>query len=406
MWWKWTARGKVVAGRGEKAAQLRGSAMAVYKRGDVWWFKFMFRGIVIRESAHTKSRTKAMTSERVRRNELEAGLSPFKAKEILLFSTAAKGYLTGKEAHWQPKTYQAESYSVGNLVPYFGRKLLTDISADSIARYQAKRLKDGVSPRTVNMEIGSLRAILRKHRLWADLQPDVTMLKERTSAGRALSKDEESKLLAAARDSRSRSLYVAILVSLRTGLRNKELRMLRWSMVDLMDGFVTVGVSKTSGGEGRQVALSPMALATLTEWRRNFPGARPEHFVFPTEHVGLDGEAGYLTGAGTSAGVDPTTPMGSWKTAFAGAVRKSGVQCRWHDLRHTWASDMAENGVPEQTMLSMAGWMSRKMLERYSHTRQAAKKIAVAGLDHRGVGTNLGTAESGNEEERPATLLE
>lgn len=380
--------------------------MALYRRNEVWWFKFVFRGIPIRESAHTKSRTKALTAERNRRNELDAGVSPFKAKEALLFSAAAKTYLQGKEAHWQPKTRQAEGYSVGNLVPYFGRKLLTDISADSIARYQAKRLKDGVSPRTINMEVGSLRAILRKHRLWANLQADVTMLKERASAGRALSKDEEAKLLAAARESRSRSLYVAILVSLRTGLRNNELRMLRWSMVDLMDGFLTVGLSKTTGGEGRQVALSPVAWATLREWRSNFPGALPGHFVFPTEHVGLDGEAGYLTGAGTSAAVDPTTPMGSWKTAFAGAIRRSGVQCRWHDLRHTWASSMAENGVPEQTMLSMAGWMSRKMLERYSHTRQAAKKLAVAGLDRVGVGTNVGTAADAEEEESDLSLLE
>jgi site-specific recombinase XerD len=40
-----------------------------------------------------------------------------------------------------------------------------------------------------------------------------------------------------------------------------------------------------------------------------------------------------------------------------------------HDLRHTVATKLAEAGVPESTMLSLMGHMSRAMLERYSHIR-------------------------------------
>ncbi len=45
--------------------------MSLYKRGDVWWYKFVFNGQVIRESAKTNSKTVAAEAERVRRREIE-----------------------------------------------------------------------------------------------------------------------------------------------------------------------------------------------------------------------------------------------------------------------------------------------------------------------------------------------
>jgi len=59
------------------------------------------------------------------------------------------------------------------------------------------------------------------------------------------------------------------------------------------------------------------------------------------------------------------------------------VKCRPHDLRHTFATQLAENGVPESTMLAFMGHMSRAMLERYSHIRNRAKREAVAGVSLR-----------------------
>ncbi len=47
-----------------------------------------------------------------------------------------------------------------------------------------------------------------------------------------------------------------VLLSSHTGLRNKELRLLRWKQVDLLEREVIVGKSKTVGGEGRKVPMS------------------------------------------------------------------------------------------------------------------------------------------------------
>jgi Phage integrase family len=79
------------------------------------------------------------------------------------------------------------------------------------------------------------------------------------------------------------------------------------------------------------------------------------------------------------------------------------VKCRFHDTRHTFCSRAAEAGAAEQTLTAMAGWMSRRMLETYSHSRMEAKRRVVACFDlpqdddlpeaDAGVGTKQGTVQ-------------
>jgi integrase len=227
----------------------------------------------------------------------------------------------------------------------------------------------------------TLRAILRKQRLWANLQPDVKMLRARSDIGRALSRDEETRLLAACKASRSRSLYPAVLLSIHSGLRNQELRLLRWRQIDMLEHTLTVGKSKTAGGEGRTVPLSDTAWRCIQEWRSQWPEAHPEHYLFPSEKYGLAGEEGYLHGALVPYDVRPDAPMGSWKVAWTNAKQAAGVQCRWHDLRHTFVSRIAEGQVSDATIMALAGHMSVKMKEKYSHVRAESKRQAILTLD-------------------------
>jgi integrase len=176
-----------------------------------------------------------------------------------------------------------ERANLKHINPYFGKMLLCDVSADDIARYQAERLERGAAPKTINLEIGTLRAILRKNRLWASIQPDVRMLRAREDVGRAISRDEEAALLEACRASRSRSLYPAVLVALNTCMRYSELRLLRWGQVGLNSCTLTVGQSKTESGTGRVLPLNDRAVAILGFWASLFPLREPIHFVFPAE---------------------------------------------------------------------------------------------------------------------------
>ena len=76
-------------------------------------------------------------------------------------------------------------------------------------------------------------------------------------------------------------------------------------------------------------------------------------------------------------------PSGRGKRAWKYACRKSGVAYRWHDLRHTFVSRLAENpAVSEETIRALAGHVSKQMLQRYSHIRIHAKEAAILGLEN------------------------
>ena len=102
----------------------------LYQRGRVWWFKFRFAGRTYRESAKTSSKSLARDVERVRRREIEAAYS-----------------------------------RVLHLLPKLKGRLLLDIDAHTIARYPRQRLTEGASPKSIDLEVGTLRALLRHHEL-------------------------------------------------------------------------------------------------------------------------------------------------------------------------------------------------------------------------------------------------
>ena len=53
---------------------------------------------------------------------------------------------------------------------------------------------------------------------------------------------------------------------------------------------------------------------------------------------------------------------------------------RFHDLRHCAITSLAESGASDSTIMAIAGHVSRRMLERYSHVRMEAKRKAVDSL--------------------------
>jgi integrase len=356
--------------------------MGTFKRGTIWWYEFSFRGARIRETSKSKVREVANRLERERRRGLELGTGGLKKLSgPLSVSHAVMALMELRAPSWAERTLESHESSWKHLEPFFGKMLLSDIQPKHISRYQLKRQKQGASGRTINIEIELLRLVMIHHRLWLNISPDVHMLPEREDVGRALTPDEELRILAAAKKSASRSLYPAVLLSLHTGLRNEELRLLQWRLADSLREQLTVGKSKTSGGSGRVIPFSQTALDCLNEWRSLFPDVKPEHYVFPTEKYHLVGERGTYGGTVKVYNCNPAKPIRTWKTAWTTCRKIAEVSCRWHDLRHTFVSRMGENKVSDQTLKAMTGHLSQKMLERYSHARMESKRAAVRTLD-------------------------
>ncbi len=159
----------------------------------------------------------------------------------------------------------------------------------------------------------------------------------------------------------------AIALDLNTGLRDKELREIRWEQIDLIHKkALTVGKSKSDAGTGRVIPLNETAIAALeahAAWYiPRFGECRPEWFAFAF---------------GKPLPKDPTRPITSFKTAWSKVRQKAGVKGRWHDNRHTLVTELAESGAGDEVIMSIAGHVSRAMLSRYSHVRIEAKRRAL-----------------------------
>jgi len=104
----------------------------------------------------------------------------------------------------------------------------------------------------------------KKSLLW----PKVRQLEERKDWGKALSEEEEIRLLAAITDQTSPNrwqvLGTFVRVALLTGMRSGEIMGLTWGQVDFARRIVTVGKAKSTAGTGRQIPMNSDLFTVLS----------------------------------------------------------------------------------------------------------------------------------------------
>ncbi len=81
--------------------------------------------------------------------------------------------------------------------------------------------------------------------------------------------------------------------------------------------------------------------------------------------------------------MDPNTPAGDIKTAWEAAKTKAGVECRFHDLRHTACTRLLERGASLPVVASIMGWSASttaKMAKTYGHIGSDVQRAALDAL--------------------------
>ncbi len=358
----------------------------LYRRGKVWWYEFIFEGRRIRESSRTDSKTVARQAELKRRRDLQLSLSGLKRDRPQPFRVAAQRWIDTKTT-LSPLGARYYRQYIRKLDRYFGNRFISEIMPEDVAGLQSARQRERLSPRQVNAEVGTLRAILRFYGCWAQISGRVRMLRQEGEAGRALSLEEEQRLIAAISKSRSPSLLPFFLLSLDAGLRPSETRALRrssiraqWNGAVITQAEILIGHSKTAAGAGRLVPLTKRARGALSSWFARFPEAEIDAFVFPFHRAAIagNGRQPMIYDVHLDRAMSPS----NYKSAFATACQKSGVKCRFYDARHTFITRLAENpSISEETIRQLAGHVNTRMLSRYAHIRVAARRAAIATLE-------------------------
>jgi integrase len=206
---------------------------------------------------------------------------------------------------------------------------------------------------------------------------------EPSTIGKALTEEEKRQLLkTAVMRPEWGTAYLAAVLCLNTTARSCELKGLQWSDVDLFAKTLTIRKSKTAAGE-RVVPLTDVAASALGRLRQRaegFGAVEPSHYVFAA-FVPKFKFSGKRVIDHNVTGFDPERHLHSWPSAWRTLTKKAGLPgFRFHDLRHCAITQLAENGASDSTIMAIAGHVSRRMLERYSHVRMEAKRTALEAL--------------------------
>lgn len=183
--------------------------------------------------------------------------------------------------------------------------------------------------------------------------------KQKESSGRVryLANDERERLLAACRESAWPRLFLLVLMAITTGARRGELLSLRWKDIDLDRGEARIGKdedTETKNGDARCLILLPQVLAEL------------ECFA--------PKDAQDSTALVFRSRLRPSQPYATAE-AFRDAMKASGIKkFRFHDLRHTAASYMAQHGASLLEIADTLGHRQLRMVQRYAHLNTDSRR--------------------------------
>ena len=266
---------------------------------------------------------------------------------------------------------------------------MVDISAAMLDRWVATRRNEGKAGATINRDLSVLGGALSRAVEW-ELLPSNPVRRvrkcriDRSPITRYLTQSEQERLITALRrrDIKKRKerlnanrwrtergysllprlrkyadhLTPMVLISLNTGCRRGELVSLTWDNVDLHQQLLTVNGNHAKTGQSRVINLNTDALAVFKVWNKQSRG----QLVFPNSNG---------------------QPLTYLKTAWSRVLRDASIEgFRWHDLRHTFASNLVMKGVNLNTVRELLGHSDISMTLRYAHLSSEHKAEAVQKL--------------------------
>jgi site-specific recombinase XerD len=333
----------------------------VFKRSGVWWTCIRHNGKKVQKSLETADRKLAKAIEAKVRTEIIEG-SYF--EKLVGSKKSFKDMMNKLMKEYSHKVSKATrisySTSLTHLKPFFEETRLTNITPKMISRYKVLRINEGAKPATINRELAMLSkafSLTVKDWEWIKENPVSKVQKEKVDnkRDRWLTKDEERKII----DNSSDWLREIVTFGLYTGLRLEEILSLEWSRVNLLRR--TILIKDTKNGNPKTLPVNKIALDVLNQ--RSIVKCIKNDFVFFNS-----------SGEKVSSNV--------LRTAFYSVLKKVGIDdCRLHDLRHSFATRLAQAGIDIYKISKLLGHKDIKMTQRYAHHCPDSLRDGVEILD-------------------------
>jgi len=259
----------------------------------------------------------------------------------------------------------ADMRCIRNLRQAFVGCRLSDLTPNHIAEYKQLRRKK-IKDATIRRELAAFSsAINYARREWGWEIPNV-IVGRKPSQGRGrvrwLTRDEARQLLQAARESEAPHLVDFIELALHTGMRKQELLGLERSRIDLKHGVIHLNPEDQKSREYSTIPLNPVARQVIIRRYTRLAETHPDTpWLFPGRK----------------------TRITDVKNSFSSACQRAGItDFRIHDLRHTFASWLVQDGVPLVKVKALLRHASITTTEKYAHLAPQDTQEAVEQLAH------------------------
>jgi integrase len=361
--------------------------MSIYKRGKIYWYKFMFKSQLVRESTKQGNQNVARQIEAAHRASLAKGevgireqrpvptLHAFSDQKFEPWARSATSRKTWLD-HYAPALRSILAYA------HLADLRLDRITSEGASDFAAWRQARGMQVSSINSYLKVLRRMLHLAVEWGALErvPKIKMLPGERRREHVVTQEEEARYLSCA----SPLLSTVAIVLADTGMRPDECYRLRWEAITWSNGrngtlLVTYG--KTSAA--RRVLPMTVRVRTLLERRWG-------SFERPRE--------GWVWPAATRSG---HIHRSSLKREHTKAISASGVRSFvLYSLRHTFLTRLGESGCDVWTLARIAGHSSVAISARYVHPSEEAVLKAVDRLTGHRIGhivENAGNTTPAND---------
>lgn len=336
--------------------------MSIYKRGGVYWYKFMWQSKLVRESTKQGNDKVARQMEAAHRTSLAKGEVGIREKKA---APALKEFLKQEFLPYAETTHTAKPLTLryykqgaemlrASKIAGIAIDQISDQNAQHFAAEHAK-----LSPSGINRGLRTLRRALNLAYQWGRMEKPVRIFlaKGEHQRDRVLTDEELSGYLGACPQPwRDCATIIA-----EEGMRPGEVFVLQWQHVLLNDkgGIIRIADGKSKAAR-RVLPMTPNVYALL-QARSQASGRPNEGWVFPSRS-----SEGHFNGDAA-------------KDQHTRALTDSGVQrFEPYILRHTALTNLAKKGADAHTLARIAGHSSIGITMRYVHPQADAIERAFA----------------------------
>ena len=260
---------------------------------------------------------------------------------------------------------------LNRLKGFFKDRPITAVTPELISEYIAlRRSRDRVSTSTANRDLQLLKSMFNliiNYKRWRRVLENpvcyVKLFKETHGRVRYLELDEIKRLFKTC----GKYLRPIVICAIYTGMRRSEIFNLKWRDVDLR--VRTLFVRRTKIGGSRYLPISDELEKMFSSLPSHFKGG----YVFPSylPRRNEDLKSGEVN--------EPFTDV---KNSFQEALKRAKIKnFRFHDLRHTFASQLVMSGADLNVVRELLGHKSLQMTLRYAHLAPRKKREAIQLID-------------------------